>query len=138
MIREDTVCYLLDEAFLDIEAYFSELLTSKWQTGSQVIQEDIEAYFSELLTSKWQTGSQVIQEDIEAYFLKLLTSKWPTGSQVIQRVIVLKNNPCSPVLKNVGCQKDFIQLFSVLFIFSISEIYITIHITVYGTVLYIK
>jgi len=26
------------EAFLDIEAYFSELLTSKWQTGSQVSQ----------------------------------------------------------------------------------------------------
>ena len=60
------------------------------------------------------------------------------GAAHLKVVIVLKNNPCSPVLKNVGCQKDFIQLFSVLFICSISEIYITIHITVYGTVLYIK
>ena len=35
MIREESVVYLLDEAFLDIEAYFGDLLTSKWQSGSQ-------------------------------------------------------------------------------------------------------
>jgi hypothetical protein len=32
--RENSVSFLLDEAFLDIESYFSDLLTSKWQTGS--------------------------------------------------------------------------------------------------------
>merc|ERR1719431_1161541 len=36
-IRLESVNYLLDEAFLDIEAYFSDLLTAKWQTGSQAI-----------------------------------------------------------------------------------------------------
>jgi hypothetical protein len=29
------VSFLLDEAFLDIESYFSDLLTSKWQTGER-------------------------------------------------------------------------------------------------------
>ena len=29
--RQESVSYLLDEAFLDIEAYFSELFTVKWQ-----------------------------------------------------------------------------------------------------------
>ena len=33
-IRLESVNYLLDEAFLDIEAYFSDLLTAKWQSGS--------------------------------------------------------------------------------------------------------
>ena len=36
-IRQESVNFLLDEAFLDIEAYFGDLLTSKWQTGSQAI-----------------------------------------------------------------------------------------------------
>ena len=36
-VRQESVNYLLDEAFLDIEAYFSDLLTSKWQSGSQAI-----------------------------------------------------------------------------------------------------
>ena len=36
-IRLESVNYLLDEAFLDIEAYFSDLLTAKWQSGSQAI-----------------------------------------------------------------------------------------------------
>jgi len=36
-IRLESVNYLLDEAFLDIEAYFSDLLTAKWQTGTQAI-----------------------------------------------------------------------------------------------------
>ena len=36
-IRVESVSYLLDEAFLDIEAYFSELFTAKWQTSNQAI-----------------------------------------------------------------------------------------------------
>merc|ERR1712242_129063 len=36
-IRLESVSYLLDEAFLDIEAYFSELFTAKWQTSNQAI-----------------------------------------------------------------------------------------------------
>ena len=36
-IRQESVNFLLDEAFLDIEAYFGDLLTGKWQTGSQAI-----------------------------------------------------------------------------------------------------
>ena len=35
--RQESVSYLLDEAFLDIEAYFSELFTAKWQTSNQAI-----------------------------------------------------------------------------------------------------
>ena len=35
--RLESVNYLLDEAFLDIEAHFSDLLTAKWQSGSQAI-----------------------------------------------------------------------------------------------------
>ena len=35
--RLESVNYLLDVAFLDIEAYFSDLLTAKWQSGSQAI-----------------------------------------------------------------------------------------------------
>merc|ERR1712112_693162 len=36
-IRIESVSYLLDEAFLDIEAYFSELFTAKWQSSNQAI-----------------------------------------------------------------------------------------------------
>ena len=28
---------ILDEAFLDIESYFSDLITPKWQSGSQAV-----------------------------------------------------------------------------------------------------
>ena len=35
--RIESVSYLLDEAFLDIEAYFSELFTAKWQSSNQAI-----------------------------------------------------------------------------------------------------
>jgi len=36
-IRMESVSYLLDEAFLDIEAYFSDLFTAKWQTSGQAL-----------------------------------------------------------------------------------------------------
>merc|ERR1712242_255469 len=36
-IRLESVSYLLDEAFLDIEAYFSDLFTAKWQTSNQAL-----------------------------------------------------------------------------------------------------
>ena len=36
-IRQESVHYLLDEAFLDIESYFSDLITPKWQSGSQAV-----------------------------------------------------------------------------------------------------
>ena len=36
-IRVESVSYLLDEAFLDIEAYFSELFTGKWQNSNEAI-----------------------------------------------------------------------------------------------------
>jgi len=36
-IRQESVHYLLDEAFLDIESYFSDLVTPKWQAGSQAV-----------------------------------------------------------------------------------------------------
>ena len=36
-IRLESVSYLLDEAFLDIEAYFSDLFTAKWQTSGQAL-----------------------------------------------------------------------------------------------------
>ncbi len=35
LFSENSVSFLLDEAFLDIESYFSDLLTSKWQTGER-------------------------------------------------------------------------------------------------------
>ena len=36
-VPQESVHYLLDEAFLDIESYFSDLVTPKWQAGSQAV-----------------------------------------------------------------------------------------------------
>ena len=36
-IRQESVHYLLDEAFLDIESYFNDLITPKWQSGTQAV-----------------------------------------------------------------------------------------------------
>ena len=36
-LPQESVHYLLDEAFLDIESYFSDLVTPKWQAGSQAV-----------------------------------------------------------------------------------------------------
>ena len=37
-IRELSVDYLLDEAFLDIESYFGDLFTARWQGSTQAIE----------------------------------------------------------------------------------------------------
>jgi len=92
-IREESVNYLLDEAFLDIEAYFGDLLTSKWQSGSQAIETicaTLKDYFEDYQFLKPKNFELVITEAQNRVARKYITSM--LQNNVLRRKISLTND----------------------------------------------
>ena len=76
-IRVESVSYLLDEAFLDIEAYFSELFTAKWLTSNQAIDiicETLNDYFGDYQFLKPTNFEVVITTAQERVARKYITA----------------------------------------------------------------
>ena len=76
-IRVESVSYLLDEAFLDIEAYFSELFTAKWQSSNQAIDTicaTLNDYFEDYQFLKASNFELVITTAQERVARKYITS----------------------------------------------------------------
>merc|ERR1719447_1945610 len=76
-IREESVSYLLDEAFLDIEAYFSELFTGKWQNSNEAIDTicaTLNDYFEDYQFLKPSNFEVVITTAQERVARKYITS----------------------------------------------------------------
>jgi len=93
MIREESVVYLLDEAFLDIEAYFGDLLTSKWQSGSQAIETivyTLKDYFEDYQFLKVKNFELVITEAQDRVARKYITSM--LQNNVLRRKISFTND----------------------------------------------
>lgn len=91
-IREISVNFLLDEAFLDIESYFSDLLTSKWQTGSQAMDTicaTLKDYFEDYQFLKPKNFKLVIEEAQDRVARKYITSM--LQNNVLRRKITFTN-----------------------------------------------
>jgi len=76
-IRVESVSYLLDEAFLDIEAYFSELFTGKWQNSNEAIDTicaTLNDYFEDYQFLKPSNFEVVITTAQERVARKYITS----------------------------------------------------------------
>jgi len=76
-ICQESVQFLLDEAFEDIEVYFSELVTVKWQVGSQAIDTiclTIKDYFEDYQFLKQKNFDRVITEAQDRVARKYITS----------------------------------------------------------------
>ena len=76
-IRLESVSYLLDEAFLDIETYFSDLLTAKWQTSGQALDTicaTLNDYFEDYQFLKPSNFSVVITTAQERVARKYITA----------------------------------------------------------------
>ena len=76
-ICQESVQFLLDEAFEDIEVYFSELVTVKWQVGSQAIDTiclTIKDYFEDYQFLKQKNFDRVITEAQDRLARKYITS----------------------------------------------------------------
>jgi len=92
LIREESVNYLLDEAFLDIEMYFSDLLTSKWQSGSQAIETicaTLKDYFEDYQFLKPKNFELVITVAQDRVARKYITSM--LQNNVLRRKISFTN-----------------------------------------------
>jgi len=76
-ICQESVKFLLDEAFEDIEVFFSELVTVKWQVGSQAIETiclTLNDYFEDYQFLKQQNFERVITEAQDRVARKYITS----------------------------------------------------------------